>query len=75
MLRGDHQIFDEPDLDDEDEEDDFEDNCDYKAEDTHEFATTEDTHEFATTPRSTDPPPPEHMVNAAVSVDRYSCSV
>ena len=70
VLRGDHQIFDEPDLDDEDEEDDFEDNGDYKAEDTHEFATTEDTHEFATTPRSTDPPPPEHMVNAAVSDDR-----
>ena len=50
VLRGDHHIFDEPDLDDEDEEDGFEDNSDYKAEDTHESATTEDTHEFAATP-------------------------
>ena len=63
VLRGDHQIFDEPDLDD--DEDDWENdspvNGDYKAEDTHEFATT---------PRSTDPPLPEDMVNTAVSVGR-----
>ena len=37
VLRGDHQTFDEPDLDDEDEEDESDDaaNDDYKAEDTH----------------------------------------
>ena len=63
VLRGDHQTFDEPDLDDEDEEDESDDAAsgDDKAEDTHGFATT---------PRSTDPPLPEHMVNTAVSVGR-----
>ena len=47
-------------VNEEDESDDAA-NDDYKAEDTHEFATT---------PRSTDPPLPEHMVNTAVSVGR-----